>query len=274
MPELPEVETTLRGVRPFIQEERIQEVLIRSPRLRWPIPKESLQQLSGQIFHTLQRRGKYLLFTTHTGTLILHLGMSGRLAILKPPLPAGRHDHMDILFKNHFILRFTDPRRFGALLWTDSDPSCHPLLIKLGIEPLSRHFNTHYLQEKLARKKLAIKAALMDQQIVVGVGNIYITEALFMARIHPLTPANALSSSSLSQLVSAIKQILRRAIAQGGTTLKDFLNTQGKPGYFKQSLQAYGRSGQPCQRCQKPLNVLSLCQRTTVYCQVCQVKSE
>jgi formamidopyrimidine-DNA glycosylase len=272
MPELPEVETTLRGVRPFIKEQGIQHVLIRSPRLRWPIPKESLQQLSGQTFHTLQRRGKYLLFTTQTGTLIIHLGMSGRLAILKTPLVACRHDHMDILFKNDLILRFTDPRRFGALLWTDSDPFCHPLLIKLGIEPLSRHFNTSYLEEKLARKKLAIKAALMDQHIVVGVGNIYITEALFMARIHPLTPAHEVSLSSLAQLVSAIKQILRRAIAQGGTTLKDFFNTQGKPGYFKQSLQVYGRAGQPCRQCQNPLSAFSLCQRTTVYCPVCQEK--
>jgi formamidopyrimidine-DNA glycosylase len=270
MPELPEVETTLRGIQPFIQNNVIQQIIIRRPNLRWPIPKDNLQQLTGYAITQLKRRGKYLLLSTKLATLILHLGMSGRLRVLNTPLVADKHDHIDIIFKDGTILRFTDPRRFGALLWSDADPLQHPLLKNLGVEPLSRQFTYHYLHERLQTNKRAIKSALMDQRIVIGVGNIYVTEALFAAGIHPLSRAKNVALPQLKQLVTAIKTILRRAIKQGGTTLKDFLNSEGKPGYFSQELQAYGRSGLPCYRCQLPLQLIQLEQRSTVYCEHCQ----
>ncbi len=270
MPELPEVETTLRGIQPYIENNIIQQIIIRRPNLRWPIPKDNLQRLTGFTITQLKRRGKYLLLSTDLATLILHLGMSGRLRILNTPLVADKHDHIDIVFNNKTILRFTDPRRFGALLWTDTDPLQHPLLKNLGIEPLSRQFTSHYLYERLQANKRAIKSALMDQRIVVGIGNIYATEALFIAGIHPLRIAKSLSFVELKPLVIAIKTILRRAIQQGGTTLKDFFNSQGKPGYFSQKLHVYGRSGLPCHRCQSPLQLIQLEQRSTVYCELCQ----
>lgn len=270
MPELPEVETTLRGIQPFIEKQTIQQVIIRRPNLRWPIPKANLQQLIGYRINQLQRRGKYLLLCTDLGTIILHLGMSGRLQVLNKPVKAEKHDHVDIIFNNDCLLRFTDPRRFGALLWTDESPQCHPLLKKLGVEPLTRHFNYSYLQTQLNNKKIAIKAALMDQHIVVGVGNIYITEALFMAGIHPTIPAKNVSPMQLKQLVVAIKSILRRAIKKGGSSIKDFLNSLGKPGYFSQELQVYGRADLPCLRCQSTLQLITIAQRSTVYCSHCQ----
>lgn len=274
MPELPEVETTLRGIQPFIEKQTIQKVTIRRPCLRWPIPKAHLQQLIGYRINQLKRRGKYLLLYTDLGTVILHLGMSGRLQVLNKSVKATKHDHIDIVFNNDCLLRFTDPRRFGALLWTDDDPQCHPLLKNLGIEPLTRHFNAQYLQTQLKNKKIAIKSALMDQHIVVGVGNIYISEALFMAGIHPTIPAQNVSPLQLKQLVTAIKNILRRAIKKGGSSIKDFLNSLGKPGYFSQELQVYGRAELPCLRCQSILQLITIAQRSTVYCSHCQAMPE
>lgn len=271
MPELPEVETTLRGIQPFILNKIIQEVIVRRPTLRWPIPKANLQCLPGYCIDKLQRRGKYILLYTPLGTVILHLGMSGRLQVSHKAIEAGKHDHVDIVFNDNSLLRFFDPRRFGALLWTDGNPNDHPLLKNLGVEPLSPHFNAAYLKAHLKNKKIAIKAALMDQHIVVGVGNIYITEALFMAAIHPSMPAKEVSSVQLKQLVVAIKRILRRAIKKGGSTIKDFLNGLGKPGYFSQELQVYGRANLPCKKCQSTLQLLSIAQRSTVYCKICQV---
>lgn len=271
MPELPEVETTLRGIQPFIEKQTIQQFTIRQSRLRWPIPKANLHKLIGHTVNQITRRGKYLLLTTDLGTVILHLGMSGRLRILDAPITANKHDHVDIAFNNGCILRFTDPRRFGALLWTnETNPLAHPLLKDLGVEPLTRDFTSHFLQQQLHNKSLAIKSALMDQHIVVGVGNIYITEALFAAGIHPTISAKTLSIAQLKRLVAAIKTILRRAIKKGGTTLKDFSNSQGKPGYFSQALQVYGRAGLPCLRCQSPLQFIRIGQRSTVYCSNCQ----
>lgn len=269
MPELPEVETTLRGIQPFIENQVIQQLTIRQLHLRWPVPKANLQKLIGYTINQVKRRGKYLLLMTDLGTIILHLGMSGRLRILDTPTIANKHDHIDIAFSNGNILRFTDPRRFGSLLWA-TDPLLHPLLKNLGIEPLSRYFTPHFLQQRLHNKSLAIKSALMDQHIIVGIGNIYMTEALFIAGIHPATSAKTLSLTQLKKLVSAIKTILRRAIKKGGTTLKDFLNSQGKPGYFNQALQVYGRAGLPCLSCQTSLQSMRIGQRSTVYCNHCQ----
>ncbi len=272
MPELPEVETTLRGIQPLIEGQTIQQFMIRVPRLRWPVPRKDLQKLIGYRINQVKRRGKYLLLITDLGAIILHLGMSGRLCILDSAVTANKHDHVDIVFNNGNILRFTDPRRFGALVWTNEpNPLSHPLLKNLGIEPLSRYFTPHFLQRRLHNKNLAIKSALMDQHIVVGIGNIYITEALFAAGIHPTTSAKTLSLVQLKRLVTVIKKILRRAIKKGGTTLKDFLNSQGKPGYFSQALQVYGRAGLPCLSCQASLQSIRIGQRSTVYCSNCQV---
>ncbi|MFZ0219547.1 MAG: bifunctional DNA-formamidopyrimidine glycosylase/DNA-(apurinic or apyrimidinic site) lyase [Candidatus Aquirickettsiella sp.] len=271
MPELPEVETTLRGIQPSIQDQIIHKLLIRRPNLRWVIPEYDLQQLVGLAITEVTRRGKYLLLSTCRGHMLIHLGMSGRLRILDKWFAADKHDHIDILFNNGTLLRFTDPRRFGAWLYTDGDPKQHPLLKNLGIEPLSRQFNGLYLKQHLANKRSPIKTAIMDQHIVVGVGNIYVTEALFKARINPLRPANSLLLSDLKQLARSIKAILRLAITQGGSSLKDFLKSDGKPGYFTQHLNVYGRAGLPCLQCQTCLQQIRIGQRSSVYCQQCQL---
>lgn len=270
MPELPEVETTRRGIQPAIQHQIIDKLIIRRDNLRWPIPKMDLQQLIGHPIIKVTRRGKYLFLITDLGTIIIHLGMSGRLQIVNQALVADKHDHIDIVFKNACILRFTDPRRFGALLWTETDPEQHPLLKHLGVEPLTRKFSADYLQQQCANKTLAIKAAIMDQRIVVGVGNIYATEALFIAGISPTRSAKTLPLICLKRLVKAIQQILRDAILQGGSSLKDFLNSEGKPGYFSQQLKVYGRAGLPCLHCNGSLQLIDIGQRSTVYCSHCQ----
>jgi len=270
MPELPEVETTLRGIQPFIQHQVIAQLVFRRANLRWPIPTTDLQRLVGQSITAVKRRGKYLLLSTDLATIIIHLGMSGRLRILDKPAIADKHDHVDIIFDNGYLLRFTDPRRFGALLYSEADPYQHPLLKQLGVEPLSRQFCVDYLKRRLQDKRLAIKSALMDQCIVVGVGNIYATEALFIAGIHPLKSARTLALVDLKRLLKATKSILRRAIWHGGSSLKDFLNSEGKPGYFSQKLQVYARAGLPCVRCKSILASIRIGQRSTVYCPHCQ----
>jgi formamidopyrimidine-DNA glycosylase len=269
MPELPEVEVTLRGIRPFVEKQTIQQFVIRQSRLRWPVPQAELQQLQGQNIVKVKRRGKYLLLFTALGNIIVHLGMSGRLRILEKTILATKHDHIDIIF-NKWVLRFTDFRRFGAFLWTKDNPQNHPLLQKLGVEPLTHKFNYLYLQKVLHHKNCTIKSAIMDQRIVVGIGNIYANEALFTAQIHPANSVKNLTELQLARLVEAIKSVLQRAIAQGGTTLKDFLNSEGKPGYFGQKLQVYGRNELPCIRCNIPLQVTRIAQRSTVYCNKCQ----
>lgn len=270
MPELPEVETTLRGIQSSIQDQIIQKFLIRRPNLRWPIPKKDLHQLVGFAIARISRRGKYLLLSTNRGHVLIHLGMSGRLRILDKFIEADKHDHVDIIFNNGALLRFTDARRFGALLFIQDDPKQHVLLKNLGVEPLSRQFSALYLKQQLANKQLPIKSAIMDQHIVVGVGNIYATEALFKSGINPLRAAKTISLCELKLLVKAIKAILRLAIKQGGSTLKDFLNSDGKPGYFTQQLNVYGRAGLPCVKCQSPLQLIRIGQRSSVYCQQCQ----
>jgi formamidopyrimidine-DNA glycosylase len=269
MPELPEVETTLRGIEPYIIGNTVQAVVIRHYGLRWPIPHDLPEKLQGQVIQQVKRRAKYLLLETQTGSAILHLGMSGRLQVLNQARSAQKHDHVDIQFANQIILRFTDPRRFGALLWTENTAT-HPLLQQLGVEPFDPTFSGKYLWLRAQNKKISIKSFIMDNKIVVGVGNIYAAESLFLAGITPMVPAQSISLDQFQQLAKSIKLILRQAIKQGGTTLKDFMNSEGKPGYFSQSLKVYGRAGLPCFQCGTLLTLVRIGQRSTVFCQRCQ----
>jgi formamidopyrimidine-DNA glycosylase len=270
MPELPEVETTLRGIKPYLNHQTIINVIVRHHQLRWKIPDNLSQQLKNKKIIDITRRGKYLLFHMKKNTLILHLGMSGSLRLLMEPTLPKKHDHVDIVFANHYVLRFTDPRRFGAVLLTNDDPYHHPLLAKLGPEPLTRNFSGQYLAKKAQKRNLPIKSFIMNSHIVVGVGNIYATETLYLAGIHPLTPTQTLTQIQFKKLVKAIKFILKFAIKQGGTTLKDFINSDGKPGYFINKLQVYGRAGLPCLTCLTILVSIRIGQRATVYCSKCQ----
>lgn len=269
MPELPEVETTLRGIEPHFLHKRITKVIVRHPRLRWPIPSHLDEVLTGKTIQSIHRRAKYILFTFKHGTLILHLGMSGRVRILQEKIAAEKHDHVDIQTA-HCTLRFTDPRRFGAVLWTDDDPESHPFLKHLGPEPLTSDFSGKYLWERSRHKSVTVKSFIMDSKIVVGVGNIYAAEALFAAGIHPKRAAGKISESEYTLLVKAIKKILQQAIKQGGTTLKDFLKSDGKPGYFSMKLKVYGRDEEPCFNCGELLSHSRIGQRATVYCRHCQ----
>ncbi len=271
MPELPEVETTRLGIQPYIENQTITQIVIRQHQLRWYIPRNLSQQLQGKVVQKVTRRGKYLLFEIEQGALILHLGMSGSLRILKQKIPPKKHDHVDIEFAHHAVLRFTDPRRFGAVLWADGEFLQHPLLAQLGIEPLTPDFSAKYLWHVAQGRRKSIKSFIMDSHIVVGVGNIYAAEALFLAGIHPIRPACLVSEIEMAKLVDAIKNILHQAIQQGGTTLKDFVNSEGKPGYFSHQLQVYGRNGFPCVTCNKILLSMRIGQRSTVYCSYCQV---
>lgn len=270
MPELPEVETTLRGIKPHIIHRQVTDVIIRHPRLRWPIPKDLASKLKGQPLNALERRAKYLLFSFDNGTMILHLGMSGRVRILETEEPPQKHDHVDICFDRKTYLRFTDPRRFGAVLWTEEDPDNHPLLKNIGIEPLSADFNGDYLLKRAKNRKVPVKTFIMDGKIIAGVGNIYATEALFAARINPLTAAGKVKRAQYQALADAIKTVLKQAIKKGGTTLKDFMKSDGSPGYFSIELQVYGHGGKPCPRCHATLKSVRIAQRSTVFCSKCQ----
>lgn len=270
MPELPEVETLLQGLIPHIEGAVIQDVIIRHPQLRWPIPTNLKNYLKGQTINRLSRRGKYLLMAVSTGTVIIHLGMSGSLRILRGDTPPASHDHLDFVLSDHRLLRYNDPRRFGAILWTEDDPLDHPNLRSIGIEPLDMHFTGEYLQQKAQYRRTPIKSLIMNSHVVAGIGNIYAAETLFLAAIHPNMPAGLLSSQQYDQLADAIKQVLGLAIAHGGTTLKDFVNSEGKPGYFSQQLHVYGRAGLPCNVCGTLLENMQLGQRSTVFCSHCQ----
>ncbi|NOQ13918.1 MAG: bifunctional DNA-formamidopyrimidine glycosylase/DNA-(apurinic or apyrimidinic site) lyase [Methyloprofundus sp.] len=270
MPELPEVETTLRGISPHIKNQIVSKVIIRQPKLRWPIPAELPQLIEQQTLKSLSRRAKYLLLHFNTGTLLIHLGMSGSLRILSTDTPYAKHDHFELVFKHQKIMRLTDPRRFGAVLWLGIEPYKHTLLSNLGPEPLSNDLTGQYLYEKSRHKKVSIKQFIMNQAIVTGVGNIYCTEALFYAGISPVRAAGNISLKRYQTLVMQIKKTLSLAIEQGGTTLRDFVGSDGTPGYFKQQLSAYGRSGLPCTHCQQALTEIKQAQRTTVYCTHCQ----
>lgn len=268
MPELPEVETTLRGIEPWLKDETITAVTVRQARLRWPV-EDKIQQLTGQQIQNLSRRAKYILVDTDLGTAIWHLGMSGSLRLVEAGEKPGKHDHIDWQLSNGKILRYHDPRRFGALLWVEAGAESEHLN-HLGPEPLSDEFDGDYLFQRSRGKSQAIKTFVMDGKVVVGVGNIYANESLFMAGIKPTTAAGKISKVRYLRLVEQIKKVLSHAIAQGGTTLKDFVGGDGKPGYFAQELQVYGRAGEPCVVCQSVLKEIRQGQRTTVYCGRCQ----
>jgi formamidopyrimidine-DNA glycosylase len=269
MPELPEVETTKRGITPHVIDRKVVAVRVRQAKLRWPISPELGQAMTGQRIESVDRRAKYLFLGCGTGRVMIHLGMSGSLRMLSADVEAGKHDHVDILFDNDTVLRYRDPRRFGSVFWLQGDDG-HKLINSLGPEPLLDDFNTPYLFAQSRGKKVAVKQFLMNSHIVVGVGNIYANEALFMAGIRPHKAAGVISAKRYDRLVESIKQVLAAAIDSGGTTLKDFVHEDGKPGYFKQLLNVYGRGGLPCNVCNKTLKEDKLGQRATVFCTNCQ----
>ncbi|WP_044406819.1 bifunctional DNA-formamidopyrimidine glycosylase/DNA-(apurinic or apyrimidinic site) lyase [Thiomicrospira microaerophila] len=270
MPELPEVETTKRGIEHHICGQTIEACVVRNPKLRWPVAAELCHLPPGLVVKSVSRRAKYLLIETQAGHIIIHLGMSGHLRILSKDTPLEKHDHIDLVFNNGVCLRYHDPRRFGAWLWTNTDPHQHPLLAKLAPEPLTDAFNGENLFEAIKHRPTAIKALIMNNQYVVGVGNIYANESLFLAGIHPLRPAKRLTQADCDRLVRIIKQVLSAAIDQGGTTLKDFMSPSGKPGYFVQKLYVYDRANQACLVCQTPIQREVHLQRASYICPHCQ----
>jgi len=270
MPELPEVETTCKGISKYLVNKMVAEVIIRQPKLRWPIPSSIKKILPQQKILSVERRAKYILIATKAGTLIIHLGMSGSLRIVKSNTPFDKHDHFDLILKNGDCLRLHDPRRFGSVLWTDKPALEHKLLCKLGPEPLTELFTASELYKLSRKRTVTIKQFIMNGHVVVGVGNIYASEALFLAGIHPRKAAGKVSLARYKKLVKAIKKVLAAAIKQGGTTLKDFTQSDGKPGYFQQKLNVYGRKDEACEVCKKPISHCMLGQRATYYCTQCQ----
>lgn len=269
MPELPEVETTRRGLLPHLAQRRITGVVLRRPDLRWPIPPEVAARLPGETILDVRRRAKYLLLDTAPGSAVLHLGMSGMLRVLPAATPVAAHDHVDLTLDSGRVLRFTDPRRFGCLLWQPAGET-HDLLRDLGPEPLSDAFDGDLLYERSRRRRAPVKTFLMDQAIVVGVGNIYAAESLFRAGIAPTRDAGSIGRARYGRLAAAVKDILAMAITRGGTTLRDFLNADGAPGYFEQELFVYGREGQPCKVCGRRLRESRLGNRAGAWCGRCQ----
>lgn len=270
MPELPEVETTRRGLVPHVVGQVIENMTIRHKQLRFPLPVAKLKGASPFLINSIDRRAKYLLFASLAGHMIIHLGMSGRLCLVPEGTPAQKHDHVDCHLSNGLILRYHDPRRFGAILWTEEDPNLHPLLIHLGPEPLGRAFTAAYLYQQAQQRKKTVKEFIMDQHIVVGVGNIYAQEALFAAGIQPQRPAHLISMDRYTILVTNIKKILKQAIAKGGTTLKDYLRSDGQAGFFALDLQVYGREDQACFTCGSLIQNVRLGNRASCYCPRCQ----
>ena len=270
MPELPEVETTRAGIAPHVEGKRIKALTIRQRSLRWPVEPDIEAQVEGQVIGELWRRGKYLLIPSGHKNLMIHLGMSGSLRIVDADEPPGYHDHFDILLHDRTCLRYRDPRRFGSLHLLDNPPLSHALLSHLGPEPLAEDFTAEFIYAKAKGRKIAVKPFLMDSKVVVGVGNIYATEALFMAGISPSRSAGRISLARYAKLVDAVKEILAAAIQRGGTTLRDFVGGDGNAGYFANELSVYGRDGKPCVVCQTPLELSQLGQRATVFCKSCQ----
>ncbi|MGJ8620320.1 MAG: bifunctional DNA-formamidopyrimidine glycosylase/DNA-(apurinic or apyrimidinic site) lyase [Methylophilaceae bacterium] len=269
MPELPEVEITKQGLLPLINH-TVSSVVIRNAAMRWPIPMHLTDTLVAQQLLTLKRRAKYIQLGFENGTLLLHLGMSGSIRLLDRNYPPEKHDHFDIVFKNQQTMRLTDPRRFGAVLWAGENPVSHPLLCNLGPEPLEEEFDGRYLYNQLKQRKAAIKTTIMNASLVVGVGNIYANEALFRSGIHPQQPSNQLSLAKCKNLVSEIKSTLIDALEAGGSSLRDFAAVNGNSGYFQQSYYVYGRTNQPCKKCQSLIKCIRLGQRSTFYCETCQ----
>jgi len=270
MPELPEVETTLQGISPYIDQQKIKNVNIYNLNMRWPVDQQLPKHLFKKSLLSIVRRGKYLIFTFDNGYLLLHLGMSGSLRVVNPKIPPEKHDHFEIIFKNNKALRLHDPRRFGAVVWTEEPWQQHKLIKHLGPEPLSEEFTAAYLHKKSRKKTVCIKTFIMNSQVVVGVGNIYASESLYLAGIRPTINAGRISLKRYESLVAAIKQVLAEAIKQGGTTLRDFSSPEGKPGYFAQKLQVYGRAGEACYQCDNLIKQKTIANRATYYCTKCQ----
>ncbi len=269
MPELPEVETSRRGIEPYLTGQVVTDVVVRQRQLRWPVSKSLDSGLPGQCIRSVERRAKYILINTDAGTAILHLGMSGHVSILPQATPAGVHDHVDILLASGEMLRLRDPRRFGSLHWSKK-PHAHKLIRDLGPEPLCNAFDGAHLYEASRGRKVAVKPFIMTASVVVGVGNIYASEALFRAGIHPKRAAGRISKARYERLADAIKDVLERAIQAGGTTLRDFYGSDGSSGYFQQELDVYGRDGEPCRTCGATIRSMVLGQRNTFYCADCQ----
>lgn len=269
MPELPEVETTRRGLAPLCGG-LVTDVVVRQRRLRWPVPRGLRRTLTERRLIAIDRRAKYLLLRFDQGCLIIHLGMSGSLRIVAATVPAGTHDHLDIIFDHDRVLRLRDPRRFGSVHWTDAIPDQHALLAGLGPEPLGPEFDGAYLRRQAHGRATSIKQLLMDGKIVVGVGNIYASEALHAAGIRPARPAGRISGARLDRLAHEVRQTLERAIACGGTSLRDFVGGDGAPGYFQQQLRVYHRAGERCACGRGVIRTLRLGQRATFFCPVCQ----
>ena len=270
MPELPEVETIKQAISPHIIGKRVNEIVIRERKLRWLIPINLKKYIKNQYIKKITRRAKYLLFHTDNGCLIIHLGMSGSLRLTKENQPHVKHDHVDFIFESGHLLRFHDPRKFGSILWTNKDPSDHKLIIHLGVEPLENNFNADYLYIKSKKHSTSIKSFIMNSRIVVGIGNIYANEVLFLSGINPKCKVNRISKLRYKKLITSIKTVLLKAISKGGTTLNDFVNSDGTPGYFKNELKVYGRTGELCVRCKNKIKVIKQNQRSTFYCAFCQ----
>lgn len=271
MPELPEVETTLRGIEPYVDGQLITAVVVRNASLRWPIPTSELQNTLGEVVERAERRAKYILLHTPKGSIVLHLGMSGSLRVVDCDTPPGKHDHLDLVFSNRKIIRLNDPRRFGCCLLVQRPIHKHKLLASLGPEPLSDLFNGNYLFRLSRKRSVAVKNFIMDGKVVVGVGNIYASESLFEAGIRPTLSAKRLSRGRYHLLANEIKNVLAKAIKAGGTTLSDFTQADGKPGYFRHELQVYAREGEPCLRCNNTtIKSKVIGQRNTFFCTQCQ----
>ena len=270
MPELPEVETTRRGIAPLVSGARVERVAVRERRLRWPIPRELERKLTGARMLGVRRRAKYLLLESERGTAIAHLGMSGSFSIVAAGTEPDAHDHYDVIFDSGRVLRFTDPRKFGSLLWGGREPLRHKLLAGLGPEPFSAEFNGGWLKERSRGRRVAVKSYLMMPAVVAGMGNIYASEALYRAGIHPRRAAGRIASGRYKVLARAIRDVLGEAIEAGGTTLRDFADARGRPGYFARRLDVYDREGRDCRRCGSEIRRSVIGQRASYYCGRCQ----
>jgi formamidopyrimidine-DNA glycosylase len=270
MPELPEVETTCRGIAPHVTGRLITRLAVHEPRLRWRVDRKLPAWAEGQQIRGVQRRAKYLLLELERGHLLVHLGMSGSLRVLPIRTAREAHDHFDLEMDSGWLVRFNDPRRFGSLHYLTGDPASHPLLHRLAPEPLDEDFTAEYLFKATRKRRVAIKLAIMNSQLVVGVGNIYASESLFRAGIRPGRAAKSLTRAEAAALVKAIREVLGDAINAGGTTLRDYVGAGGEPGYFRQKLYVYERSGEPCRRCKTPIRHRVQGQRSTYFCPKCQ----
>ncbi|MEO8101440.1 MAG: bifunctional DNA-formamidopyrimidine glycosylase/DNA-(apurinic or apyrimidinic site) lyase [Betaproteobacteria bacterium] len=270
MPELPEVETTRLGLLPHVQDQKIFKVIVRDRRLRWPVPADFARRLKGRTVRDVSRRGKYLLWDVETGYVLSHLGMSGSLRVVPPLEKAEKHDHVDFTFDSGIAIRYTDPRRFGAMLWISGRLASHPLLDALGPEPLAAEFNAAYLARSARNRSVSIKEFIMNSQVVVGVGNIYASESLFVAGIHPKRAAGRVTQARLARLVDAIKHTLATAIGAGGSSLRDYVQANGELGTFQVNAFVYDRDGRPCHVCRTPIRSMRQGQRSTYFCPACQ----